>query len=135
MRGRRSTGGQTGFEPVLRSLAAWRKKRESGARIPERVWKKAVELAEVHGVAKTAKTLRLDFYDLRRRVEERGAGRPGEESEGGFVEVLPGGLLAGPECLIEIEDPRGRRLRVSLSGRGTVEAASVVATAWAAAIR
>jgi hypothetical protein len=131
----RSTRGDFGFEPVLRSLTAWRKKRKSGARIPEHIWEQAVELTEVHGVSKTAKRLHLDFSRLRKRVEERGAFERSRESEGGFVEVVPGGLLTGPECLIEIEDPRGTRLRVSLSGRGTVEAASVIAAAWEAATR
>jgi hypothetical protein len=42
------------------AFARWRDTTPVGARIPEVLWARAVELARVHGVARVATTLRLD---------------------------------------------------------------------------
>lgn len=40
---------------------AWRRRRELGTRIPERLWKLAVKLASAHGLKRTASVLKLDY--------------------------------------------------------------------------
>jgi hypothetical protein len=73
-----------------------------------------VELAGLHGVHRIARALRLDYYRLQKRMAAPAASR-GSASE--FVELLPGGIPASrPECLIEIEDPGGAKLRIHLQG-------------------
>ena len=65
--------------PVPRPLALatdrfekWRKRGPARRKIPERLWDLARGLAETYGVNKTARALRLDYYDLKRRVEASG---------------------------------------------------------------
>jgi hypothetical protein len=71
-------------------------------------------LARTHGINRTARALRLDYYSLQKRVVA--AARPGERVPE-FVELLPGGLPASrPECLIEVEEPGGAKLRIHLQG-------------------
>ena len=100
-------------------FAAWRRTREMGRRIPERLWKLAGRLAVTHGVCRTAAALGLDYYGLKRRVQERPslAGRAGRKAEQRAFVELPVASLAGTgECVLEFENARGSKLRVQLKG-------------------
>ena len=48
---------------------AWRARRKIGTRIPRMLWAVAVRLAKAHGVWRTAATLGLDYYSLKKRTE------------------------------------------------------------------
>ncbi len=101
---------------VCRQFERWRKDRRRGTRIPEDLWQAAADVGRQVGVSKTAQELRLDYYTLRRRTESALDARPAPKaSEGRFLEI-PLGAPAIPECVLEIEDPRGIRLRVELKG-------------------
>jgi hypothetical protein len=102
---------------VQRKLTHWRQRHRRGARIPEGVWRAAAKLASAHGINRIARALRLDYYSLQKRVAARARSRTHAPE---FVELLPGGLpassLSRPECLIEVEDPGGAKLRIHLQG-------------------
>ena len=49
-------------------LNAWRSTRSVGQRISEDFWKAATELARVHGVSSATAALKLNYYDLQRRL-------------------------------------------------------------------
>ena len=102
---------------VHRQFERWRKDRRRGTRIPEDLWQAAADVSREVGVSKTAQELRLDYYKLRRRVEAQFEASPRAQAppEGGFLEI-PLGAPTLPECVLEIEDPRGARLRVSSKG-------------------
>lgn len=87
---------------------AWRRRR-AGRVIPPDLWGCATELARRHGVHRTAMVLRLDYYSLRRRVEEGVRG-----PTPAFVDIGP--AAAPNECVMEIEDARGPKLRMQLRG-------------------
>jgi hypothetical protein len=71
-------------------------------------------LAGVHGINRTARALRLDYYSLKKRAAA--AAGPDERAPQ-FVEILPGGLPAPrPECTIEVEDASGAKMRIHLQG-------------------
>lgn len=102
----------------------WRRSRDRSWRIPERLWSKAVKLAGVYGVCRTAQVLRLDYNALKKRVRgsasEVSSSRAGDP---GFVELLA--PTAGvPESVVELEEPDGTKLRVHVKGG---QAADVVA--------
>ena len=102
---------------MQQKLAHWRQRHRRGARIPEALWHEAAKLASAHGINRIARALRLDYYSLKERAAA--AARSGVRSPE-FVELLPGGLptspLSRPECLIEVEDPGGAKLRIHLQG-------------------
>jgi len=102
---------------VHHEFERWRKGRRRGTRIPEELWEAAADVAREIGISKAAQELRLDYYKLRSRTEAQLDRRPAPEtpSKGGFLEI-PLGAPAIPECVLEIEDPRGARLRVELKG-------------------
>ena len=99
---------------VQRKFEQWRQRHRPRAPIPQELWREAAELARAYGVHRTAKALRLHYYSLQKRVAA--ATRSGQRVPE-FVEILPGGM-PGPraECLIEVEDGSGGKMRIRLPG-------------------
>jgi hypothetical protein len=89
---------------------AWRRTRKLGTRIPERLWKLAVNLGAAHGLNRTASVLGLDYYSLKKRVEST------NPQAAAFVELAPPPVGNSGECVIEFEDASGARMRVHLKG-------------------
>ena len=121
-------GADKDFVHVRAQLQRWREEGRPGRKVPEGIWKQAVKLARKHGVSKASTQIGVGYCGLRRRVEgDRRAVTASEESKGSFIEVSGvGGLFSSPECLIELENRAGERLRVALSGAGTAEAGAVI---------
>jgi hypothetical protein len=111
----------------------WRGTRTTGKRIPPELWSGAVGLVARHGVYRVARALRLDYAVLKRRVALTGADRQPalqEPSEPKFVEMFvatststppPSAPVAAParaECVVELVNARGTKMRVELSAAG-----------------
>jgi hypothetical protein len=60
-----------GLEGVRRRFERWRQTRRGHARIPDALWAAAVKAAGVHGLHRTVRALRLDYYSLKERVEQQ----------------------------------------------------------------
>ena len=105
----------------------WRQTRSRGARIPEQLWKLAVKLADSHGLARTASVLRLDYYSLQKRVES--TSRRARSTAPAFVELAPPATGHG-ECVIELEDGAGARMRVHLKGYGAADLTALSRSLW-----
>ena len=109
-----------------RKIEHWRQRHRPRTPIPEELWREAAELASAHGINRIARALRLDYYSLKERAAAaaRSGVRPPE-----FVELLPGGLPTSPpsrpECLIEVEDPDGAKLRIHLQGGALPDVAAL----------
>ena len=93
-----------------RRIDAWRRTRKTRA-MPEALWAHATELGARHGVSVTARVLGVRYDALRRRVAALGRG--GDAAQPAFVELRP--TLAVPACRVELEDGRGRRMRIDLA--------------------
>jgi len=103
---------------------------------------------------RTASALRLDYYSLKKRVEQADGDR---NVPAAFIEVAPaslgasgeslGGsstsssappewtstsLAASGECVIELEDGAGASMRVTLKGHDTPDLAALVGSFWKA---
>jgi hypothetical protein len=124
---RKKRGIPVPLENVRGRFQAWRRTRKVRTRIPDPLWAAAVKMAGKYGIHQTAKTLRIDYYGLKRRVEEEAVSSsdaPAEGSVATFVE-LAGPLPAGcGECVVELEDADGAKMRVHFNG---VEAPDLVA--------
>ena len=104
----------TAIRRSQRKFEQWRQRRRPRAQIPQELWRQAAELACRYGINRTARALRLDYYSLKKRVTA--AARTVEPSSE-FVEILPGGMPAPrPECLIELDDASGVKMRIRLAG-------------------
>lgn len=124
------TGDSTsiGLEKTRRRITRWRETRtHRGAPMPAALWAAAITLARQHGRYTTARALRIDYGALKKRLDAAGAGRVPSPT---FVELSaarPTGL--GP-CVIDLEAPRGRRMRIEVSGVTVADLVTLTQVAW-----
>ena len=129
MSGRRKL--PTDLDRACRRFQKWRSKRVPRERIPDALWRLATRLACKHGVAPVSSALRLDYYSLKRRVNDlqavESADKPAE-----FVEVNSSALsmTAGTECRIEFEHPDKGALRISIKGGDPLNVAELGREFW-----
>ena len=129
------------LERLRRRLDRWRETREGRSRIPEALWASAVKASGRHGLNPTARALRLDYYSLKKRVEadglRDGSGRrkvaksvAGTIRRGKFIELAPVASACSPECILEMEDPRGAKMRIHLTGMPAPDLAGLSRSFW-----
>ena len=109
-------------------FVAWRRTKQPQSRIPPRLWKLAVMLAGKHGLNRAASALRLDYYSLKKHVQQAGdnAGSQGAA----FVEVVAAPQSPDGECIIELENCTGAKLRVTLKGHAPPDLAALARGFW-----
>lgn len=111
-----------------RRINQWRRGRGKRGPMPENLWAAAARLAEEHGLNRVAAPLRLDYYSLKRRVEEGShRRRTAAEAKPAFIEVRP--QAAAPAgSVLELEAPGGRKMTLRLSS--ALDVAAVVEAFW-----
>jgi len=123
------------LESTRRQFERWRQKRTLGTRIPESLWDEAVKLAGIYGVWRTASTLRVDYYSLKRRLKRSApaaaSAAQDEKPENAptFVE-LPAPLTSTSECIVELENAEGAKMRVHLKGVASPDLAALSRSFW-----
>ena len=90
-------------------FAEWRSRRvRRTERIPAVLWRAAARCAARFGVHPTARALGLDSGALKRQM----APTP----DAPFVELIPSLGASPPECILELENSAGAKLRIELRG-------------------
>ena len=115
--------GANALTQLKERFAAWRAVRKLGMRIPPELWSSAVEMVAEHEACQVAGELNLDYDMLRRRVAMAGGKVTSTELAPRFVELFAAaGAMpvpsAQPECVVELANARGARMRVELNGQG-----------------
>ena len=130
-----------GLEALEERLRWWREGRKKGDRIPEPLWEAAVVLGREHGATRVASRLRLNAVFLRKRMEGAAGPRaPAGTADPEFVELFaaPTGVSVAAkavivrECVIELENARGAKMRVELNGAGLAGLAHLCRGFWGA---
>jgi hypothetical protein len=127
-----------GLSQLKRRFEQWRAGRRIGERIPLELWAAAVAAAAEHGAYGVAAELHLDYAVLKRRAGLTGGKAPATELAPRFVELFaPAGrtMAAGisqPECVVEMANARGAKMRVELSGNGLCGLSSLCSAFWSA---
>jgi len=102
--------------------------------MPEPLWTLAANLAARYGVAQVSRFLRLDYYSLKERVQpaERHAITVPESRStvATFIELPSLTAPAVSECSIELEHPRGQRMRIHIKGAALPDLAALTRTFW-----
>jgi hypothetical protein len=112
-----------------REFQRWRQECRRPGRIPSELWLLAAEAAAEHGIEPTASQLQLSAERLEQWVEQLGLIRGRLESPGTEFVELPPMPWGGPgECQLEVEDPTGRKLRISLKGSAVAQLPTVLPT-------
>jgi hypothetical protein len=129
-----------GLEGVRRRFERWRGAHKARGRIPDRLWAAAVRAAGTCGLHRTSKALRLDYYSLKERVEQRSTAAPDlaeRAATATFLELAPRtdhGFAAVPasacDCTVEWENAAGAKMRVHLKGVATPDLAALSRSFW-----
>ena len=106
-------GAPVGVAELGERIDRWRRTRGKPCRMPEGLWRAAARLAEKHGLNRVAAPLRLDYYNLKRWVEEGTRRASASVPKPTFVEVRPAAAPAG--SVLELEKPGGKKLTLRLS--------------------
>jgi len=139
------------LEGLRRRFEQWRRTRKGRSRIPEPLWAAAVKVAGTYGIHRTAKTLRVDYYALKERVEgapavtasKMPAGSkllgppavtasmaPREAAGARFLELPPSAWPGPGECTLELEDTRGAKMRVHFKGFAAPDLTALSRSFW-----
>ncbi len=109
----------------------WRAGRIRGSRIPDPLWRIALELAGRHGIGPTAKALRLNLNVFRKRLHPEAEGRtrrtnrPKRQTR--FVELPQASSVGSRSCTIEFNEGAGESpLRVQLAGFAPEELGALI---------
>jgi hypothetical protein len=125
-------------EPIVqlqRQFEQFRGSHPLRTRIPEALWRAAVELAREHGLNAVAHPLRLDYTGLKRRLAEISEVSEKKKARTpGFVEWVAPYAAAGAECVIEFESQSGGKMRIQWKGSGAPDWGSLL-RAWREAER
>ena len=113
MRGRKRREVPAPLLQLEQRFAHWRKSRTPGEGIPNPLWKLAAKLAKEYGLGQTATVLKLDYYSLKRHVDQQAAETT---SSATFIELPTAPVANTSECIIELEDGAGASMRVHLKG-------------------
>lgn len=101
-------------EPIVelqRQLDQFRSAHPRRTRLPKTLWESAVELARQYGLYAVAHPLRLDYTQLKKRLDEV-VTAPKKAASPAFVELIAAHPATVAECKIEFESPIGSKMRV-----------------------
>jgi len=91
-------------------LDQWRSANHPRSPLPEWVWAEAIRLAQRYGVNSTARAMRLDYMQLKKRLPIQPQPKPAR-----FVELIASTVPNGSRCVIEMESKQ-EKLRVEMNG-------------------
>lgn len=124
------------LESTRRRFDRWRQTRDGRSHIPEALWMSAVRAATRYGLNPTARALRLDYYSLKKRVEAAACRRASDrEGVTAFVELAPPASGGSRECILDLEDPGGAKMRVHLKGVEAPDLAALSQSFWSTGVR
>ena len=125
-------------EQLGRRFEEFRRTHPVRSRLPEELWAAATKLARRDGIEATAQALDVDRPSLQKwtnRFEPRAEATPRrrrqrqskrEPAAAAFVELLAGNTGATASCLVEVESPRGAKLRLELKAIPTSALAELI---------
>ena len=112
-------------------IEQWRRTRPHRMPMPEPLWVLATNLARQHGLARVARLVRLDYYSLKNRIESLDEGNSATSvAKPTFIELPPLPVNPVSECTIELEHPRGRRMRIHMKGAPMPDVTALSRTLW-----
>ena len=108
---------QLTFEEVREQFEQWRRTRKKRGLIPEQLWEAAVSLTKEYTIHEITKTLRLNYQKFKERAQKQERRKDDlRVTSAQFLELKVSHAHKGVECVIEIENLKGRRMKMSLTG-------------------
>ncbi len=111
------------IEDIQEKFKQWRLARTNPReRIPAPLWQSAAILAKDHSINAVAKALRLNGQDLKKQVAKYfGEHQVKAEDPSGFIELTCEAPVCPAECIIELADQKGEKMRITLRGNQNLD--------------
>lgn len=100
------------LEQLQRQLEQFRSTQSRRTKLPEPLWRAAVELARQYSVYPVAHPLRLDYTRLKNQLGRSPTRRKRRATKPAFVELIAPGRTTPEECMIEFESSGGSKTRI-----------------------
>ncbi len=118
-------------QELSRQIEQWRNTRPYRKAMPEPLWTMAANVARQYGLARVARFLRLDYYSLKERLDGLDRDNAAASETGpAFIELRPSPSAPVSECTIELEHPRGSRMRIHVKGALMPDLAALSRALW-----
>jgi hypothetical protein len=124
------------LKQVRERFNLWRETRTRGKHIPAHLWEAAVDLTKEYDLQQVANELHVDCNGLKKRLAQAVGTLQISKASTQFVEmtVAPAPRFAAQsECVIQLENARGAKMRVELNGNGIAGLADMCNIFWGAA--
>jgi len=89
-------------------------------------------LVQEHGLHRTARALRLNYYSLKKRFPVIAGAPCRPQREATFVELLPPVAAGHSACTIEMENAQGGKMKIHVQGLGGPDLAVLSDSFWKA---
>jgi hypothetical protein len=119
-------------EQAKHRFGEWRENRKHGEHIPEVLWAMAIDLAKAHGVERIACELRVDHDRLKKRLLGASGAMRMQGAEEGFIELFAPQAVGMGECVVELSNARGAKMRVQFQGGDMAGLAGLMNAFWSA---
>ncbi len=118
-------------EQLRQRFTEWRKTHAVRSKFPEELHQAAARLAHRDGIDTVMRALKVDKPSLRKwaaRLQQQRLPKRKMNIESTFVELPASGAphKAAGRCLVEVESPRGGKLRLELTSVPTSELAELI---------
>jgi len=105
------------LEDVRQRFEQWRERRKHRTPIPDSLWEGMVSLCADHSIYRISRSLRLDYNVLKRGVfNSHRACLPKSVTSSAFIELALKASLPEAECLVEMEDKDGVKMKMHIKG-------------------
>jgi hypothetical protein len=121
--------GQT-LSQVKEQFKTWRKTRKSPRPIPENLWTAAASLTTEHSISQISKELVLDYTALKKRVRVKNKDSAASMSPAGFIKVNLEPPAAAAECIVEMQDIAGAKMRMHIRGKTDFDLLQLAKAFW-----
>ena len=115
---------------VKEQFKTWRRTRKSPRPIPDNLWQAAVSLTAKHSISKISKELVVDYSALKKRVPIKKKNTAAEMSPAGFIELNLEPPAAVTECIVEMQDNLGAKMRMHIRGKTGFDLLQLAKAFW-----
>jgi len=115
---------------VKEQFKTWRKARKGLRPIPKKLWAAAVSLTTQHSISQISKELVVDYSALKKRAAVKKKDTAAKMSPTDFIEVNLEPPVAVSECIVEMQDIAGAKMRMHFRGKTDFDLLQLAKTFW-----
>ena len=122
---------QSSLKEVEQLFTTWRASRKQKSRIPDELWEAAASLAAQYSIHQVSRDLRLNHTALKDQVAARTQEDDSTTAQQAcFLELSPPQSPPLSECLMEMENRHGEKMRMHFAGEVSLDLLAVSQNFW-----